>query len=85
MNFAQDAGVRSSVVDFRCAVEIGSVVVEPGDLIFGDIDGVLAIPRAIELRIAQLAIDKIAGEKTVRREIESGSSTTDVFDRYGIL
>lgn len=84
-SFAQDAGVRSSVVDFRCAVEIGGVAVEPGDLVFGDIDGVLVIPRAIEQRVAQLAIEKGAGEKTVRREIESGSTSTDVFNRYGIL
>lgn len=84
-SFAQDAGVRSSVVDFRCAVEIGGVAVEPGDLIFGDIDGVVVIPCAIEQRVAQLALEKIAGEKTVRSEIETGSSSTDVFDRYGIL
>lgn len=84
-SFSQDAGVRSSVVDFRCAVEIGGVAIEPGDLVFGDIDGVVVIPRAIEQRVLQLALDKVAGEKTVRREIESGSSSTDVFDRYGIL
>jgi len=84
-SFAQDAGVRSSVVDFRCEVEIGGVAVEPGDLVFGDIDGVVVVPRAIEQRVVQLAIDKVAGEKTVRREIESGSTSTDVFDRYGIL
>jgi 4-hydroxy-4-methyl-2-oxoglutarate aldolase len=83
--FAQDAAVRSSVVDFRCAVKIGAVAVEPGDLVFGDIDGVVVIPRTIEQRVLQLAIDKAAGEKTVRREIESGSSSSDVFDRYGIL
>ena len=84
-SFSQDAGVRSSVVDFRCAVEICGVAIEPGDLVFGDIDGVVVIPRAIEQRVLELALDKVAGEKTVRREIESGSSSTDVFDRYGIL
>ena len=84
-SFSQDAGVRSSVVDFRCAVEIGGVRIEPGDLVFGDIDGVVVIPRTIEQRVLQSALDKVAGEKTVRREIEAGSSSTDVFDRYGIL
>jgi 4-hydroxy-4-methyl-2-oxoglutarate aldolase len=84
-SFAQDAGVRSSVVDFRCAVEVGGVAIEPGDLVFGDIDGVLVIPRAVEQRVIQLAMDKFAQEKTVRREIESGASSTDVFDRYGVL
>ena len=84
-SFAQDAGVRSSVADFRCAVEIGGVAIEPGDLVFGDIDGVVMIPRTIEQRVLQLAMEKVAGEKTVRREIESGSTSTEVFDRYGIL
>lgn len=84
-SFAQDAGVRSSVANFRCAVEIGGVAVEPGDLVFGDIDGVLVIPRAIEKRVIELALEKVSGEKIVRREIESGSSSTEVFNRYGIL
>ena len=84
-SFAQDAGVRSSVIDFRCTVEIGSVLVEPGDLVFGDIDGVLVIPRAIEGHIIEMALEKVAGEKVVRKEIEAGSTSTAVFDRYGIL
>ena len=84
-SFAQDAGVRSSVVEFRCAVEIAGVSVEPGDLVFGDVDGVLVIPRAVERRVIELALEKVSGEKVVRREIESGSSSTDVFNRYGIL
>jgi regulator of RNase E activity RraA len=84
-SFAQDAGVRSSVIEFRCTVEIGGVLVEPGDLIFGDMDGVLVIPRRIEWKIIELALEKVAGEKVVRGEIESGDSSTAVFDRYGIL
>jgi 4-hydroxy-4-methyl-2-oxoglutarate aldolase len=84
-SFAQDAGVRSSVTDFRCVVEIGDVVVEPGDLIFGDIDGVLVIPQAIEATIIEMALEKVTGEKVVRKEIEAGSTSTAVFDRYGIL
>jgi 4-hydroxy-4-methyl-2-oxoglutarate aldolase len=84
-SFAQDAGVRSSVVDFRCRVKIGDVTVEPGDLMVGDVDGVVVIPRAVEKRIIEAALEKVAGEKVVRRKIESGSSSTDVFNRHGIL
>ena len=84
-SFSQDAGVRSIVVDFRCAVEIGGVAIEPGDLVFGDIDGVVIIPRAMEQRVIDLAIEKVSGEKRVRSEIEAGSTSTAVFNRYGIL
>jgi regulator of RNase E activity RraA len=84
-SFAQDAGVRSSVVDFRCIVEIGGVLIEPGDLVVGDVDGVLVIPRNLEERVIEQALEKVAGEKKVRRDIEGGATSTAVFDRYGIL
>jgi 4-hydroxy-4-methyl-2-oxoglutarate aldolase len=84
-SFAQDAGVRSTVVDFRCMMEIEGVLIEPGDLIFGDYDGVIVIPGRIELQVVEAALEKKAGEKVVRNEIEAGSTSTAVFDRYGIL
>jgi regulator of RNase E activity RraA len=84
-SFAQDAGVRSSVVDFRCIVEVGGVLIEPGNLVVGDVDGVLVIPRNLEERVIEQALEKVAGEKKVRRDIEGGSTSTAVFDRYGIL
>lgn len=84
-SFAQDAGVRSTVLDFRCAIEIEGVLIEPGDLIFGDIDGVIVIPRHIEKKIIDMAMEKVAGEKVVRSEIEAGVTSSSVFDRYGIL
>jgi len=83
--FAQDAGVRSKVVDFRCPIEIGGVQISPGDLIFGDQDGVVVIPRKHEDEVLQLALTKATGEKVVRKAIEAGMSSTDAFRKYGIL
>jgi 4-hydroxy-4-methyl-2-oxoglutarate aldolase len=84
-SFAQDAGVRSTVVDFRCTMEIGGVLIEPGDLIFGDLDGVLVIPRSVEEQVVHAALEKKDRERIVRSEIEAGSSSTAAFDRHGIL
>jgi 4-hydroxy-4-methyl-2-oxoglutarate aldolase len=83
--YAQDAAVRSKVVDFRCPVEIGGVHIEPGDFIFGDLDGVVVIPHAVEAEVIAKALEKATAEKVVRKEIEAGSSTTEVFRKYGIL
>lgn len=83
--YAQDAGVRSSVVDFRCRVEIGGVTVEPGDLVFGDMDGVVIVPKRVETEVIERAIEKARGEKLVRAEVEAGASSTAVFHKYGIL
>ncbi|HXP97258.1 MAG TPA: RraA family protein [Telmatospirillum sp.] len=83
--FAQDSGVRTKVADYRCPIEIGGVWVEPGDLVFGDLDGVIVIPARHETEVIEKALAKARGEKTVRKEIEAGMSSTDAFRKYGIL
>jgi len=82
---AQDSSVRTAVADFRCAIEIGGVWVEPGDLVFGDLDGVLVIPRAFEVEVVTRALEKARGEKLVRKAIEGGMSATAAFKQFGIL
>ena len=83
--FAQDSGVRTQVVDYRCPIEVGGVHVDPGDLVFGDLDGVVIIPRKVEAEVIQRALEKARGEKLVRKEIEAGMSSTEAFRKYGIL
>lgn len=83
--FAQDSGVRTQVVDYRCPIEVGSVHVQPGDLIFADLDGIVVIPRAAETETIKRSLEKARGEKLVRKEIEAGMSSTDAFRKYGIL
>lgn len=83
--YAQDAAVRSRVADYRCEVTTAGVRIRPGDLIFGDIDGVVVVPKDIEADVINSALEKARGEKVVRREIEAGASSTAVFRKYGIL
>ena len=83
--YGQDAGPRSSVIDFRVPVQIGQVSVTPGDLVFGDVDGVLVIPQAIEDEVIERALAKATAENTVRAAIERGMSSTDAFRTYGVL
>lgn len=83
--FAQDSSVRTQVVDYRCPVEIGQVTVKPGDIVFGDIDGVLVIPSNIKDEVLEKALEKASGEKLVRKAIEGGMSATDAFKKFGIL
>ena len=44
-SYGQDSAPRYKVVDFRVPVEIGSVRVRPGDILFGDSDGVRSDSR----------------------------------------
>jgi regulator of RNase E activity RraA len=83
--YAQDAGVRSIVANFRCRIEIGGVSIDHGDLIVADLDGVIVIPRKVEHEVIQKAVEKATGEKVVRKAIEAGMTSTDAFRKYGIL
>jgi len=83
--YAQDAGVRSKVVDFGCRIEIGGVAIDPGDLIVADLDGVVVVPRCVEEQVIELALAKAKGEKVVRKAIEAGMSSTEAFHTFGIL
>ena len=83
--FAQDSSVRTKVVDFRCPLEVEGVWITPGDLVFGDQDGVVIVPQKHEKETISAALEKARGEKLVRKEIEAGMSSTAAFKKYGIL
>jgi regulator of RNase E activity RraA len=83
--YGQDSAPRYKVVDFRVPVEIGQVRVEPGDIVYGDIDGVLVVPRELEVEVFRRALEKARGEKKVKAAIESGMSACAAFETYGIM
>ncbi len=83
--YAQDSSVRTQVVDYRCTIEIGQVTINDGDIIFGDIDGVLVIPKNIAEEVMEKSLEKAAGEKVVRKAIENGMTATAAFEKFGIL
>jgi regulator of RNase E activity RraA len=84
-SYGQDSAPRYKVVDFRVPVEIGSVRVRPGDILFGDSDGVLVVPADAEAEVFTRALEKARGEKLVRKAIEEGSSAVEAFAKYGIM
>lgn len=76
---------RHNVVDFRCSITIDKVRIRPGDLIFGDGDGVCVVPHEAEGEIVNRALAKTQLERNVRRDIESGQSVVDAFKKYGVM
>jgi 4-hydroxy-4-methyl-2-oxoglutarate aldolase len=84
-NYGQDSSIRTIVHDYRTPVRIGGVLVTPGDIVVGDVDGVLVIPQDIEREVIEAAVVKASAENVVRAAIESGMSSTDAFAAYGVL
>jgi len=83
--YAQDQRPRGKVVDFRCRIEIDRVEIQPGDILFGDLDGVVVIPRDCEAEVFKAAWEKAHGEKRVFRAIQEGMGAQAAWDEFGIL
>ena len=83
--YAQDQGVRGQVIDWRCTIEIGGVRIAPGDLLFGDREGVLVIPRAVEQEAIARALDKVRTENKVADAIRGGMSACEALATFGVM
>jgi len=84
-SYAQDQGPRGKVVDWRVPIEMDGVRIRPGDVIYGDRDGVLVVPaEAVEDAFSR-AFEKARGEHAVLKALEQGMSTVDAFATFGIM
>jgi regulator of RNase E activity RraA len=80
-----DSKGRARIMALDVPIECAGVKVEPGDLVFGDADGVVVIPRHVEAEVLRAAFDKVAGERSTLQDLQRGDRLADVFARYGIL
>ena len=83
--YAQDQGPRGKVVDYRVPIEIEGVRINTGDMVYGDRDGVLIVPKEAVDQAFSGAIEKARGEQLVKKALENGMSTADAFDKFGIM
>ena len=83
--YGQDSAPRYKVVDYRVTIEIGGVRIRPGDMVFGDLDGVCIVPRDAADEVFTTALEKARGEKLVRKSLEEGGTAVAAFEKYGIM
>ncbi len=80
-----DSMGRGIVTAYNVTIECGDVMVQPGDLIFADYDGIVAIPSGKVQETIALATDKVRREDSSRAELKAGGYLRDVFRKYGVL
>ena len=80
-----DSNGRGDVVAYNVPIECGGVTVNPGDIVFGDADGVVIIPQSIEKQVVEAALEKVHGENRTREALREGATLREVYDKYGIL
>ena len=74
---------RFRMIGYQMPVRIGEVMIYPGDIIFGDIDGVIVIPRAIALEVLVKAEEIRDNEYRIKDMIEGGMQPVKVVENGG--
>jgi regulator of RNase E activity RraA len=74
---------RCRITAYNVPIKIGSVLIYPGDILFGDIDGVVVVPRALAYDVLVRAEEIKSGESEIRDWVESGTSAVEVISRGG--
>jgi regulator of RNase E activity RraA len=52
-----------------------------GDLVFGDADGIVVVPRRLEAQVLRSAFDKANSETSTTKALQQGQSLAEVFAR----
>ena len=80
-----DSRGRARMIEMDSVIECGGVTVRPGDIVFGDVDGVVVLPQAKATEIIARAQEKVRSEDHTRDELRQGRLLREVYEKYGVL
>ena len=80
-----DSKNRQRVINCDVAIELDGIVIQPGDLIAMDEDGMVVVPQNIESTVVRAAWEKSQAENRVRAAVASGMSATQAYAKFGVL
>ena len=74
---------RCLITHYQIALDIGNVIIKPGDVVLGDIDGVLTVPRDVAYEVLVRAEEIKENEKKIFGWVQEGQSAKDISDKGG--
>jgi 4-hydroxy-4-methyl-2-oxoglutarate aldolase len=80
-----DTRGRGRMIEMDTPIECGGVIVRTGDVVFGDVDGVVIVPQEIAEEVLRRALDKVSNENATRNELRQGRLMAQVYQKYGVL
>lgn len=80
-----DSKGRGRVMAYDQPIRCGEVLVNSGELVFTDFDGIVVVPREVEDKVLALAGEKVGKESESRKELLAGRTLREVYDKYGVL
>ena len=80
-----DCNGRTAVTAWRQPAVVGGLLVQPGDLVVADVDGIVVVPAGLAPEVVQRAAQKAEKENGLRDALAQGSTLRDAYDRFGVL
>jgi len=80
-----DSSGRGKVIEIDVPVEVGGVPVRPRDIMFGDADGCIVIPRDLEKDVLIAGREKLVAEDNTLKALQEGRLLGDVYEEFGVL
>jgi regulator of RNase E activity RraA len=74
---------RCLITHYQIPVKIGDVTIKPGDIVCGDIDGVLVVPRDIAYDVLIRAEEIKENEKKIFGWVKEGKSVHEITEKGG--
>jgi regulator of RNase E activity RraA len=74
---------RCLITHFQTVLQIDDVTIKPGDVILGDIDGVLVVPRDVAYEVLIRAEEIKENEKKIFSWVHAGESIQTISERGG--
>ena len=74
---------RCMITHYQVPIKIGKVTVRPGDIIFGDIDGVLCIPRELAYGVLLRAEGIERNEIDIFKWVRQGDTISEIIAKGG--
>ncbi|MFL5760016.1 MAG: RraA family protein [Thermomicrobiales bacterium] len=80
-----DSWGRATAINYGYAVKCGGVLINPGDIVFAEIDGIVVIPQQIADQVIVGAFEKVAKEDRCRDDLRAGLLLSEVWQKYKVL
>ncbi|MDD4190426.1 MAG: RraA family protein [Mangrovibacterium sp.] len=74
---------RCLITHYQIPIKIGDVTIKPGDVLVGDIDGVLVVPRDIAYNVLLRAEEIRENEKRIFEWVREGQSVHEITKKGG--
>jgi 4-hydroxy-4-methyl-2-oxoglutarate aldolase len=74
---------RCLITHYQIPIKIGDVTIKPGDVVLGDIDGVLVVPREIACEVLLRAEEIKANEKQIFGWVAEGQTIHQITEKGG--